>query len=34
MDAQSISHLTVFLFILIGNLAYFALRFWKERASK
>jgi len=27
MDAQSISHLTVFFFILLGNLAYFTLRF-------
>ncbi|OGC76737.1 MAG: hypothetical protein A2Z27_03035 [candidate division Zixibacteria bacterium RBG_16_50_21] len=34
MDAQSISHLTVFLFILIGNLAYFALRFVKGKASR
>src|SRR3989337_4127317 len=31
MDAQSVSHLTVFFFILIGNLAYFVLRALKGK---
>lgn len=34
MDAQSISHLTVFFFILIGNLAYSALRYMKGKESR
>ncbi len=34
MDAQSVSHLMVFAFILIGNLAYFTLRALKEKGTK
>jgi hypothetical protein len=34
MDAQSVSHLVVFAFILIGNLAYFTLRALKGKANK
>lgn len=33
MDAQSVSHLVVFAFILIGNLAYFTLRAFKGKAT-
>ncbi|OGC91468.1 MAG: hypothetical protein A2142_04390 [candidate division Zixibacteria bacterium RBG_16_48_11] len=33
MDAQSVSHLMVFAFILIGNLAYFTLKFMKRKES-
>jgi hypothetical protein len=31
MDAQSVSHIVVFLFILIGNIAFFALKKTKKR---
>lgn len=31
MDAQSVSHLTVLFFIIIGNLAFFALRAYKKQ---
>ena len=34
MDAQSVSHLIVFAFILIGNIAYFTLRALKGRAPR
>ncbi|MGB2697598.1 MAG: hypothetical protein WBD28_07045, partial [Candidatus Zixiibacteriota bacterium] len=31
MDSQSVSHIVVFLFILIGNIAYFATRKGKKK---
>jgi hypothetical protein len=31
MDAQSVSHIIVFLFILIGNIAYFSVKGKKKK---